>query len=75
MQDNIEIGERIRKFRNKFNMTREKFSEMIDISEVFLRQIERGERSLIIKTLRKIVKFTVFSTDYILFGNKKIILQ
>ena len=56
MQDNIEIGERIRKFRNKFNMTREKFSEMIDISEVFLRQIERGERSLSIKTLRKIEK-------------------
>lgn len=52
-------------------MTREKFSEMIDISEVFLRQIERGERSLSIKTLRKIVKFTGCSTDYILFGNKK----
>ena len=50
-------------------------SEMIDISEVFLRQIERGERSLSIKTLRKIVKFTGCSTDYILFGNKKIILQ
>ena len=41
----------------------------IDISSVFLGQIERGERSLSIKTLSKIVKFTGASTDYILFGN------
>ena len=50
-------------------MSREKFSEIIDISEVFLGQIERGERSLSIKTLTKIVKFTGTSTDYILFGD------
>lgn len=71
MQDNIEVGERIRELRNSFNMSREKFSEMIDISDVFLGQIERGERSLSIKTLKKIVKFTGCSTDYILFGNDK----
>ena len=50
-------------------MNREKFSEMIDISDVFLGQIERGERSLSLKTLCKIVSFTGSSTDYILFGN------
>ena len=36
-------------------MNREKFSEMIDVSDVFLEQIERGERSLSLKTLGRIV--------------------
>ncbi len=71
MQENIEVGERIRKLRRNLNMNRSKFSEAIDISDVFLGQIERGERSLSIKTLRKIVKFTGCSTDYLLFGNSK----
>ena len=42
---------------------------MIDISDVFLGQIERGERSLSTKTLVKVVKFTGISADFILFGN------
>ena len=72
MQNNLEIGERIRGVREKLHMSREKFSEMIDISDVFLGQIERGERSLSIKTLTKIVNFTGTSSDYILFGDSKI---
>ena len=44
--NNIEIGERIRSIRENMLMSREKFSEMVDISEVFLGQIERGECSL-----------------------------
>lgn len=67
MQNNLEIGERIRGIRENLHMSREKFPEMIDISDVFLGQIERGERSLSIKTLTKIVDFTGASTDYILF--------
>lgn len=69
MEENIVIGERIRKIREDLKMSREKFSEMIDISDVFLGQIERGERSLSTKTLTKIVYFTGFSADFILFGN------
>lgn len=68
MQNNIEIGERIRKIREDLKMSREKFSEMIDISDVFLGQLERGERSLSTKTLVKIVSFTGISSDFILFG-------
>lgn len=67
--NNLEIGERIRKIRESFNMNREKFSEMIDISDVFLGQIERGERSLSLKTLFRLVSFTGVSSDYILFGD------
>ena len=62
--NNLEVGERIRS-----KMNREIFSEMIDISDVFLGQIERGERSLSLKTLSKIVSFTGSSSDFILFGN------
>ena len=69
--DNVLVGERIRKLREQFNMSREKFSEIIDISEVFLGQIERGERSLSLKTLSKIVAYTGSSSDYILFGDLK----
>ena len=70
MEDNIIVGERIRKIREALKMNREKFSEMIDISDVFLGQIERGERSLSTKTLVKIVKFTGLSADFILFGDE-----
>lgn len=66
--NNVEVGERIRKIREELKMNRETFSEMIDISDVFLGQIERGERSLSLKTLCRIVSFTGSSTDFILFG-------
>ena len=69
MEEDIVIGERIRKIREDLKMSREKFSEMIDISDFFLGQIERGERSLSTKTLTKIVNFTGFSADFILFGD------
>ena len=66
--NNIEIGERIRKTRTSMGMSREAFSEIINISNIFLGQIERGERSLSITTLASISSATGVSTDYILFG-------
>ena len=68
-QDDISTGERLRGIRENMKMNREEFSEKIDITDSFLGQIERGERSLSIKTLCRIVSFTGNSTDYILFGN------
>lgn len=67
-KDDIIIGERLRGIRENMHMTREKFSEKIDITDSFLGQIERGERSLSIKTLKKVVKYTGVSADYLLFG-------
>ena len=66
--NNAEIGERIRTIRENMFMSRERFSEMIDISEVFLGQIERGECSLSLKTLSSIIAYTGSSADYILYG-------
>ena len=68
--EDIEIGERLRGIRESMHMTREKFSEKIDITDSFLGQIERGERSLSVKTLKKVVKYTGVSADYLLFGNQ-----
>lgn len=67
-KDNIEIGERLRGIRESMHMTREEFSEKIDITDSFLGQIERGERALSVRTLRKVVKYTGVSADYLLFG-------
>ena len=47
----------------------EEFSEKIDITDSFLGQIERGERSLSAKTLKKVVRFTGVSADFLLFNN------
>ena len=66
-QDDINIGERLREIRENMHMTREEFSEKIDITDSFLGQIERGERSLSVKTLKKVVKYTGVSADYLLF--------
>lgn len=71
MPNNLEVGERIRSIREELKMNRERFSEMIDVSDVFLGQIERGERSLSLKTLYRIVSYTGVSTDFILFGDAK----
>lgn len=68
--DNLKIGERIRSLRESMSLSRERFAEMIDISEVFLGQIERGESSLSLKTLSNIVAFTGSSSDFILFGDE-----
>ncbi|MEK6263823.1 MAG: helix-turn-helix domain-containing protein [Clostridium sp.] len=49
-----EIGNRIRIERENFDMTREKLSELVNLSPYFLGQIERGERKMSINTLIKI---------------------
>ena len=38
-KENIEIGERLRGIREQMHMTREQFSEKIDITDYFLGQI------------------------------------
>ena len=67
-KEDIDIGERLRGIRESMHMSREEFSEKIDITDSFLGQIERGERALSVKTLKKVVKYTGVSADYLLFG-------
>lgn len=71
MKNDLEIGNRIRTIRESLKYSRETFSEIIDISESFLSQIERGEKSISLKTLMSISNVSGFSTDYILFGTEE----
>lgn len=70
MKDNIEIGSRIRNVREGLHLSRRSFSEKINISEVFLSQVERGEKSISLNTLISICNNTGVTSDYILFGDK-----
>ena len=69
MKNNLEIGNRIRNIRESMKLNRDLFSEKINISEVFLAQVERGEKSISLNTLMSICENTGYSADYILFGN------
>lgn len=63
----VEIGTRIRIERENFDMTREKLSELVNLSPYFLGQIERGERKMSINTLIKISECLHISIDYLFF--------
>ena len=59
---------RIRKAREEAGYTREKFSEMLDVSVSYMAELERGRTGLSLKTLIKICNILGLSADYVLFG-------
>lgn len=65
---NIEVGKRIAELRFKRGYTREKLSELADISVQFLADIEKGKKSMTIATLRKLSSALLVTTDYIVNG-------
>jgi transcriptional regulator with XRE-family HTH domain len=69
--DLIVIGERIRNQRVQLNITREKMAEILDISPLFVYNIEVGSRGMSLNTLAKLAQVLRISTDYILFGEKE----
>jgi len=62
-----EIGNRIRIQRENFDMSREKLSELINLSVYYLGQIERGQRKMSIDTLIKVSECLHISIDYLIF--------
>ena len=66
---NKEIGNRIRENRKLLQLSRERFSEMIDISPHFLAEIEAGKKGMSSVTLLKMRKGLGVSADYILTGD------
>ena len=68
----VEIGNRIRLEREKFDMTREKLAELLNLSPYFLGQIERGERKMSISTLISISECLHISIDYLFFEQMNI---
>ncbi len=60
------LGERIREERLKLNLTQAKLAEDIDISDTYMGAIERGERSLTLDTLVRLVNRLGVTVDYML---------
>ena len=66
-----EVGLRIRKMREHAGYTREKLSEMADISSKFLYDIETGKKGMSVYTLYHLCEVLGVSCDYILSGEDK----
>jgi transcriptional regulator with XRE-family HTH domain len=68
MEYNAQVGRRIRSSRELMGLSRERFAELCDISDSFLADVERGKKSLTVKTLNKICVAANLSADYIVLG-------
>jgi len=51
-----EIGNRIRRLRQKQGITQEKLAEKADLHHTYIGQVERGEKNLSVATLEKILE-------------------
>ena len=64
--DYKKLGMRIREERKKLNLTQAQLAETIDISDTYMGAIERGERSLTLDTLVRLVDRLGVTVDYML---------
>ena len=60
------LGERIREERLRLHLTQAQLAEAIDISDTYMGAIERGERSLTLDTLVRLVNRLDVTVDYLL---------
>lgn len=60
------LGKRIREERLRLNLTQAQLAEDIDISDTYTGAIERGERSLTLDTLVRLVNRLGVTIDYML---------
>lgn len=64
--DYSKLGKRIREERKKLNLTQAQLAEAIDISDTYMGAIERGEQSLTLDTLVRLVERLGVTVDYML---------
>lgn len=64
--DYKKLGERIREERRRLNLTQAQLAEAVDISDTYMGAIERGERSLTLDTLVRLVNRLGVTVDYLL---------
>ena len=69
--DLAEMGSRIRERREFFGYSREKLSEILDITPQFLALVEYGDKGLSLKNLYKLSVILDTSVDYLLAGMRK----
>ncbi|HHW40075.1 MAG TPA: helix-turn-helix domain-containing protein [Syntrophomonadaceae bacterium] len=66
--DTKTIGKRIREEREKLGLSREEFAEIIELSDYYIGQLERGERQMSLPVLVKVANCLHVSLDYLIFG-------
>lgn len=66
------LGKRLRQERHKMHLTQEKLAERIEVSDAYIGQIERGERSLSLETLVKLANQLGVTVDYLLHDSIEI---
>ena len=64
--DEKRLGERIREERLRLHLTQAQLAESVDISDTYMGAIERGERSLTLDTLVRLVNRLGVTVDYLL---------
>lgn len=68
---NTEVGARITELRKQRGYTRERLSELADVSVQFLADIEKGRKSMTIATLKRVAAALFVPTDYIVNGTSE----
>jgi transcriptional regulator with XRE-family HTH domain len=66
--DKNNIGQRIRFERENLGLSRDVFAELVDLSEYYIGQLERGERQMSLPVLVRIAHCLHVSLDYIVLG-------
>lgn len=64
--DYVALGTRIKNKRLELNLTQEQLAETVDLSAVYIGQIERGERKMTIETLVKLANVLNSSIEELL---------
>jgi len=64
-----EIGKKIRAEREKYSLSREKFSKLVNISPRYLSGIELGRKQMSLDTTVAVAKSLYISLDYLLLGD------
>jgi transcriptional regulator with XRE-family HTH domain len=67
--NNKAVGQRIREEREKLALTRAELAELVELSDYYVGQLERGERQMSLPVLIKIVSCLHVSMDYLVLGN------
>lgn len=67
----IEMGERIRKYRELLGLTREDLAYMLGVSSKFIADVEYGAKSLSLKRFTMLAQVLGVSADYLLLGDGK----
>ncbi len=70
-QDWSGFGERTKKCRISIGLTKEKFASMINRSENYVSELEKGNSSCSVHTLYQISKALKVSSDSLLYGNSE----